>query len=77
MVVTEYDEAQEDEADLLGATLLLPRVALLAIMEAGLSIETAADRYGVSEDLLKMRLQRAGVYLQFKRRGGARPLFAR
>jgi Zn-dependent peptidase ImmA (M78 family) len=77
MVVTEYDGDQEEEADLLAATLLLPRVALLAIMEAALSLDVAAERYGVSEELLKMRLQRAGVYLQFRRRGGSKPLFAR
>lgn len=72
MMVTEYDSAQEEEADLLGATLLLPRVALIAIMEASLSIEEAAAMYVVSEELLRMRLQRAGVYQQFSRRGSFR-----
>lgn len=69
MMLTDYDADQEEEADLLGATLLLPRVALTAIMEASLTIEAAAELYVVSEELLKMRLQRAGVYQQFSRRG--------
>ncbi|WEK04054.1 MAG: ImmA/IrrE family metallo-endopeptidase [Candidatus Devosia phytovorans] len=69
MMVTDYDSAQEEEADILGATLLLPRVALIAIMEASLTIAEAAAKYGVSEELVKMRLQRAGVFQQFSRRG--------
>ena len=72
MMVTDYDLEQEEEADLLAATLLLPRVALLSIMEASLSLDEAARRYVVSEELLKMRLQRAGVYQQFGRRHSAR-----
>lgn len=75
MMVTEYDPTQEEEADLLAAALLLPRVALIAIMEASLSIGEAATQYSVSEELLRMRLQRAGVYQQFSRRGSFR--FAR
>ncbi len=69
MMVTGYDAEQEEEADLLAATLLLPRIALISIMEASLSIEVAAHRFLVSEELLRMRLQRAGVYQQFNRRG--------
>lgn len=69
MMVTDYDSAQEEEADILGATLLLPRVALISIMEASLTISEAAEKYDVSEELVKMRLQRAGVFQQFSRRG--------
>lgn len=72
MMVTDYDSVQEEEADILAATLLLPRVALIAIMEASLSIPDAAEKYGVSDELLKMRLQRAGVYQQFSRRDRSR-----
>jgi Zn-dependent peptidase ImmA (M78 family) len=68
MMLKNYDADQEEEADLLSATLLLPRVALVHIMASGMSIEAAAEKYVVSVELLKMRLQRAGVYIQFKRR---------
>lgn len=68
MMLKAYDKEQEEEADLLAATLLLPRVALVSILSSGSAIEDAARHYSVSVDLLKMRLQRAGVYMQFKRR---------
>jgi Zn-dependent peptidase ImmA (M78 family) len=68
MMLKAYDKEQEEEADLLAATLLLPRVALVSIMSSGIAIEDAAEAYNVSVDLMKMRLQRAGVYMQFKRR---------
>lgn len=68
MILKAYDKDQEEEADILSATLLLPRVALVQILASNVSLEEAADNYEVSVDLLKMRLQRAGVYLQFKRR---------
>lgn len=68
MMVVGYDLASEEEADLLAATLLLPRVALLKIMQSGEPIDVSANTYEVSVELLKMRLQRAGVYLQFQRR---------
>lgn len=67
-LLTDYDAGQEEEADILAATLLLPRVALMAIAELGLSKMTAAERYGVSTQLLEMRMRRAGVYTQFARR---------
>lgn len=68
MMLKAYNKEQEEEADLLAATLLLPRVALVSIMSSGSTIDNAARDYGVSVELLKMRLQRAGVYMQFKRR---------
>jgi Zn-dependent peptidase ImmA (M78 family) len=68
MMLKAYDKDQEEEADILSATLLLPRVALVQLLSSNTSLEEGADKYGVSVDLLKMRLQRAGVYLQFKRR---------
>ncbi len=68
MMLKAYNKEQEEEADLLSATLLLPRVALVSIMSSGSAIEDAANAYKVSVDLLKMRLRRAGVYRQFERR---------
>lgn len=68
LMVSGYRPQQEAEADWLAGTLLLPRVALLAIVRAGRSNQEAARTYGVSEDLLRMRLDRTGVNLQMRRR---------
>jgi Zn-dependent peptidase ImmA (M78 family) len=68
LVLKSYDAVQEEEADLLAATLLLPRVALVEIKERGLSSAAAAKEYGVSTQLLTMRLNRSGVNRQFMHR---------
>jgi Zn-dependent peptidase ImmA (M78 family) len=68
LILREYDASQEEEADLLAATLLLPRVALVHIMESQWDLPEAASHYQVSRALLEMRLRRAGVYMQFERR---------
>jgi hypothetical protein len=67
LMVSGYRPQQEDEADWLAGALLLPRVALLAIVQAQMPSPLAACTYGVSEDLLRMRLNRTGVNLQARR----------
>lgn len=67
-LVADYDTEQEEEADLLAGALLLPRVALVQIEKAGLALSDAARRYGVSEELVEMRMHRTGVYRQFSQR---------
>lgn len=66
MMLQSYDDTQEEEADLLAAILLLPRVALVSIKAKGISTKQAANDYGVSEKLMTMRLNTAGVNKQFK-----------
>ena len=61
-----YDEAQEDEANWLAATMLLPKAALFNIKKNKLSNKAAADIYGVSEQLVKMRLNTSGVNIIYK-----------
>lgn len=70
ILVSSYDRQQEDEADWLAGTLLLPRVALLTIGQQGVNFREHAREYGVSEDMLRMRLDRTGVTLQMRRRTG-------
>ena len=66
MILRSYDKNQEDEADLLGHILLLPRVALVHIKSRGMTIKNAAKEYEVSEQLMTMRLNTSGVNKQFK-----------
>jgi len=63
-VPTSYDQDQEDEADWLAGTLLLPRPALLKIRSLGLSESQAQATYQVSDQMLTWRLRMTGVDYQ-------------
>lgn len=63
-VPTTYDQDQEDEADWLAGTLLLPRPALLRIRRSGLSDDQAIDAYAVSQQMLTWRFRMTGVDYQ-------------
>lgn len=66
------DPDQEEQADHLGATLLLPRALLVAAHGQGLSIASIADTFGVSEQLARWRLNSTGVVVQISRRKAIR-----
>jgi len=70
LMLRHYDAEQEEEADLLGATLLLPREALLKIRFQPIPEDVAAREYGVSRRLLTMRLNTSGVNRQHRRSAG-------
>nr|WP_255714102.1 ImmA/IrrE family metallo-endopeptidase [Pelagibacterium xiamenense] len=53
----DYDRAIEEEAKWLGATLLLPKKALIHVILNGMPIEAVRDEYGVSESLYRFRAQ--------------------
>jgi Zn-dependent peptidase ImmA (M78 family) len=63
-VPSTYDQDQEDEAAWLGATLLLPRPALLWMRRRGLLDDDAATHFGVSPDLLRWRVRMTGIDYQ-------------
>jgi Zn-dependent peptidase ImmA (M78 family) len=65
-----YDANQEDEAAWLGATLLLPRPALLWMRYRRLADEEAADHFGVSRHLLQWRIRMTGVDYQLGHQSG-------
>ena len=48
MYMDSYGKAQELEADWLGASLLVPRDGLLAILRRGGSVASAANHFAVS-----------------------------
>jgi hypothetical protein len=70
LLVSAYRAQHEAEADWLAGALLLPRVALLAIVQRDMPQDAAMRAYGVSEDMLRMRLDRTGVNIQMRRRTG-------
>ena len=68
LMLSAYGKQQEAEADWLAATLLLPRPALLRIVQSGLDLEQEAVRYRTSDALLRMRLNQTAVNMQMRRR---------
>jgi hypothetical protein len=68
LVPGNFDQLQENEADWLAGTLLLPRPALTSIRRRGLSDLSACDEHLVSMEMLKWRFRMTGVDNQFARR---------
>lgn len=61
VLLSDYSADQEDEADWLGAALLLPEAALLDGRSRGLSTAEIAEAYGVSDVLCQWRCRMTGV----------------
>ena len=57
----DVDDACEQEAAWLGGYLLVPNDAALYVVRRGLSLEDAAAEYGVSQDLIRWRIQMSGA----------------
>jgi Zn-dependent peptidase ImmA (M78 family) len=56
-----FDRVSETEANQLGFTLLVPRKAALRIIESGMGMMKACQIYGVSNSLLRARINISGV----------------
>lgn len=56
-----YEPNQESEANWLAGCLLLPRAALVAARKVGMSEEELCDRYGVSSEMTRFRINATGV----------------
>lgn len=69
LLLSEYDEAQEDEADWLAGALLLPRAALIRYRSRGDTPADIAAKFSVSMDMCVWRLRMTGVEAQIARRG--------
>lgn len=72
MVMRSYDAKQEEEANYLAWSLLLPRDALVNARRLKYSTAEIADRYGVSQTLVTFRMATTGVNRQFGRTGQTR-----
>jgi Zn-dependent peptidase ImmA (M78 family) len=67
-----WDRDLEDEANWLAGALLIPSAAALAIARAGLGVDEAARRYGVSQQMARWRLNVTGAFLRASRTGKTR-----
>lgn len=61
MLLSDYSAEQEDEADWLGAALLLPEAALMRFRSGGASVDQIAQDFGVSRELCQWRCRMTGV----------------
>ncbi len=68
LVMRTYDQKQEDEADWLSGSLLLPREALLYARRIDLSEREIRDQYFVTSARLRYRIAMTGVDRQFRSR---------
>jgi len=68
LLLSDYSEAQEEEADWLMGALLLPRAALVSLRSQGLSLEQIAQRFRVSDELCRWRIRMTGVEAQIRHR---------
>lgn len=72
LVPGNFSQDQEDEADWLAGTLLLPRPALVSIRQRQLSDIDACRQYIVSKDMLNWRMRMTGVDYQMARQRARR-----
>lgn len=73
LLLSEYSDDAESEADWLAAALLLPRGALMLKRRAGKSVAEIATEFGTSEQLCEWRLRMTGVDVQLKRASKTSP----
>jgi Zn-dependent peptidase ImmA (M78 family) len=69
LLLSEYSEDAEAEADWLAAALLLPRDSLMKHRRRGDSVGQIATTFGTSEQLCEWRLRMTGVDVQLRRMG--------
>ncbi|WP_294537553.1 ImmA/IrrE family metallo-endopeptidase [uncultured Rhodoblastus sp.] len=69
LLVSDFSQDDEDEADWLAGALLLPRDALRHFRGLGQSAEDIARDFGVSRQLCEWRLRMTGVDIQLRRGG--------
>lgn len=66
MLLSDYPDQQEQEADWLAGVMLLPRVALIHYRSRGWVVEQICAKYGVSAQLCEWRIRMTGVEAQLK-----------
>ena len=67
LLLSSYEREQEEEADWLSGTLLVPRAGLLIAYRSTRDPRSLANRFGVSVDMLNWRLRMTGVATQARR----------
>jgi|SRR5688572_1210837 len=63
----DWDADCEDEANYLAGVLLVPEEVTIAVVRRGLSLDTAADAFGVSVPLMRWRINATGARVRVAR----------
>lgn len=66
--IRSYDKQQEQDAYGVGAAALLPWAALFPSVNRGESIEELAERYQLSQNLIRYRISITGTHALYKSR---------
>jgi len=66
IILDSYDKGQEDEANWLAGTLLLPRQSLIHIVENFSEFDPIRIKYMVSKEMLRYRINMTGIGKQYK-----------
>lgn len=69
LLLSDFSDEDEGEADWLAAAMLLPRDALIRFRGQGDTVSQLAARFGVSDQLCEWRLRMTGVDVQLRRAG--------
>ena len=67
LLISEFSDEQEDEANWLSGALLLPREALLDARTAGMDNRKICEKFKVSNDMCNWRIRMTGVDVQVRR----------
>jgi len=67
LLLSDYSDEAEAEADWLAAAMLLPRDVLMDRRRRGDSISAIADAFGTSDQLCEWRVRMTGVDVQLRR----------
>ncbi len=67
LLLSSFEQEQEEEANWFSATLLVPRAGLQVVYRKTKNTQTLAEHFGVSLDLLNWRLRMTGVVTQARR----------
>ena len=77
LLLSSYEGEQEEEADWLAGSLLVPREGLRWAYRSSQDSQVLASRFGVSEQLLQWRLRMTGILVQTRRARAYRSSHAR
>lgn len=66
LILSDFSQEQEDEANWLSGCLLAPRIALTRLRSQGKTVPEIAEVLGISDEMSRWRVRMTGIDSQFK-----------